>query len=59
MTHEGSGMGGTDRKIAEACKGADVAIGKGLAIEGKTAQEQQTSAKKSVDNWLEHLGLIH
>lgn len=56
VTHEGSGMGGTDRKIATACKGANVAIGKGLAIEGKVAQENHTSAQKSVNNWLERLG---
>lgn len=56
VTHEGSGMGGTDRKIAEACEGANVAVGKGLAIEGKVAQEQQTSAQRSVNNWLERLG---
>lgn len=56
VTHEGSGMGGTDRKIAAACEGANVAIGKGLAIEGKVAQENQTLAQKSVNNWLERLG---
>lgn len=56
VTHEGSGMGGTDRKIAAACKGAAVAIGKGLAVEGKVAQENRTSARKSVENWLENLG---
>ena len=56
VTHEGSGMGGTDRKIANACKGADVAVGKGLAVQGKVAQENQTSAQKSVNNWLDRLG---
>ena len=56
VTHEGSGMGGTDRKIASACKGADVTIGKGLAIEGNVAQKNQSSAHKSVNNWLERLG---
>lgn len=57
ITHEGSGMGGTDRKIAAACKGADVAVGKGLAIQGKVAQEKQDNARKSVNNWLEGLGM--
>lgn len=57
ITHEGSGMGGTDRKIANACHGADVAVGKGLAIQGKVAQENQPSARKSVDNWLTELNL--
>ncbi len=55
ITHEGSGMGGTDRKIAAACKGADVAVGKGIAIQGKVAQENQASAQKSVNNWLSGL----
>lgn len=56
ITHEGSGMGGTDRKIASACKGADTLTGKGLAIQGKVAQENRTSAQKSVNSWLERLG---
>lgn len=46
VTHERSGIGGTDRKISAVCKGANVAIGKGLAIEGKVAQENQISAQK-------------
>ncbi len=57
ITHEGSGMGGTDRKIAAACKGADVAVGKGLAIQGKVAQENQASAQKSVNSWLSELNI--
>ena len=57
VTHEGSGMGGTDRKIAEACKGADVAVGKGLAVQGKIAQENRASAQKRVNTWLEGLGI--
>lgn len=57
ITHEGSGMGGTDRKIAAACKGADVAVGKGLAVQGKVAQENQASARKSVERWLSDLKL--
>lgn len=56
VTHEGSGMGSTDRKIAAACKDADVAIGKGLAIEGKVAQEDSPEARERVDKWLEGLG---
>lgn len=57
VTHEGSGMGGTDRKIAAECKGANTLTDKGLAIQGKIAQENQASAKKSVEKWLEGLGL--
>ena len=55
VTHEGSGMGGTDRKIAAACKGANTLTGKGLAVQGKIAQENRTSARKSVEHWLEGL----
>lgn len=57
VTHEGSGMGSTDRNIAKACKGADVAVGKGLAIEGTVAQKQQNEARKKVDKWVAGLGL--
>ena len=56
ITHEGSGMGGTDRKIAEACEGATVAVGKGLAVQGKVAQTNQPSALQSVKRWLNGLG---
>ena len=58
ITHEGSGMGGTDRKIASACEGANTLTGKGLAIQGKVAQENQPSAQKSVNSWLQGLGLM-
>lgn len=57
ITHEGSGMGGTDRKIATACKGAEVAVGKGLAIQGKVAQEDHETTRKMVDRWLTGFGL--
>lgn len=52
ITHEGSGMGGTDLKIAAACKGAETLTGEGLAIQGKVAQENHDAARKSVDRWL-------
>ena len=55
ITHEGSGMGGTDRKIASACEGANTLTGKGLAIQGRVAQEEQSSARKNVENWLEQI----
>ena len=55
ITHEGSGMGGTDRKIAETCKGANVAVGKGLAVRGATAQNDRETARKTVNKWLEKL----
>lgn len=56
ITHEGSGMGGTDKRIANACTGANVLTGKGLAVQGKVAQEQRVKAKSNVDNWLKGLG---
>ena len=56
ITHEGSGMSGTDRNIAKACKGATVAVGKGLAVQGKVAQTNQASAQQSVMRWLAGLG---
>ena len=56
ITHEGSGMGGTDSKIAKSTAGSNTLVGKGLAVQGKVAQENRASAKKSVDNWLTGLG---
>ncbi len=49
-THEGSGLGSTENKLENACKGANFL--KGLAIQGATAQNRQTQAKQSVTNWL-------
>lgn len=49
-THEGSGFGSTENKLKNACKGATFM--KGLAVQGTTAQTQQTQAKRSVTNWL-------
>ena len=55
ITHEGSGMGSTDRNIALACNGATVPIGRGLAVQGKIAQNNQSLARESVKHWLEGL----
>lgn len=49
-THEGSGLGSTENKLKNACKGATFL--KGLAVQGATAQNRQTQAKQSVTNWL-------
>lgn len=57
ITHEGSGMGGTDRKIATACNGAEVAVGRGLAIRGTVAQENPAAAQKAVTQWLDKLNI--
>ncbi|MDE6259833.1 MAG: flavodoxin [Oscillospiraceae bacterium] len=49
-THGGSGLSNTPRHIADACPGATVADG--LAIRGKTAQEQRDEAREAVTSWL-------
>ena len=54
-THEGSGLGGTDAKLAQACVGATVL--KGLAVRGKTAQSLREEARKAVTSWLASLPL--
>ncbi len=51
VTHEGSGLGGTDSPVATACKGATAL--KGLAVQGKVAQQ---GADATVKNWLQGLG---
>lgn len=56
ISHEGSGMKDTDYRIARVCKGANVATGKGLAIEGNIVQNDRASAQKNVENWLKELG---
>lgn len=53
-THEGSGMGRTDRNIERAAKGSQVM--KGIAIRGATAQNNTDSARKNIDSWLKGLG---
>lgn len=55
-THEGSGLSGTEKYIANACKGAKVE--KGLAVRGATAQNKQEQARKTVVQWLEQLGIV-
>jgi hypothetical protein len=44
MTHEGSGMGGSEREMKRVCKGAK--FGKSLAVHGGSApsSEQQVAA---------------
>ena len=53
-THEGSGLSGTERNIANACKGATTE--KGLAVRGTTAQNKQEQARRSVQDWIKKLG---
>ena len=53
-THEGSGLSGFDEKLEDVCP--DSTIGKGLAIEGNDAQNNQEKARESVSGWLTELG---
>lgn len=52
-THAGSGLSGTVSSIRSACTGATVLDG--LAVAGTTAQNNQTAARQSVNNWLDAL----
>jgi flavodoxin len=51
-THEGSGMGGSERDIAKVAKGA--ALKRGLPINGSSV----SSAKPQVEKWLKENGVI-
>ena len=53
-THGGSGLAGTEREVADACPNAKVL--QGLAISGRTAQNDSAAAQKDVDAWLKDLG---
>ena len=54
-THEGSGQSGTQQVIANALPGSTVL--QGLAVRGKTAQEDPEQTKTLVDEWLEEIGV--
>ena len=54
-THEGSGQSGTQQVIANALPGSTVL--QGLAVRGKTAQEDPEQTQVLVDEWLEGLGM--
>ena len=54
-THEGSGQAGTQRIIEEALPGSTVL--QGLAVQGKTAQEDSDKTQALVNEWLEGLGM--
>lgn len=53
-TAAGSGLSGTDRKIAKVCTEATVL--EGLSVEGKMAQKEPDKVKPNVINWLVKLG---
>lgn len=50
VTHEGSGVAGSDRLIGAACKGAT--IGKPFEIYGHVAQQQRDKAREAVTKFL-------
>lgn len=52
-THGGSGLAGTEHEIKDACPKAEILSG--LAIVGKTAQNDSAAAEKEVDDWLKSL----
>lgn len=54
-THEGSGLAGTERLLANACNGAE--LKKGFAIRGAKAQNQQVPTQDAVAQWLDNLDL--
>ncbi len=53
-THEGSGQSGTQRVIESALP--DCAVLQGLAVRGKTAQEDAEQTQALIQEWLESLG---
>lgn len=53
-THGGSGLAGTEREIKDACPNAEILSG--LAIVGKSAQNDSANVQKEVDIWLTELG---
>lgn len=52
-THEGSGLSGTESKLASACRGASVL--RGLAIRGSVAQNERKETLMLVKEWLRRL----
>ena len=55
-THEGSGQSGTQRVISNALPNCTVL--QGLAIQGKTAQENKGRARELLTDWLTGLNLL-
>ena len=55
-THEGSGQSGTQQVIENALPGC--AVLQGLAIQGKTAQENEIRTRELLTNWLAGLKLL-
>ena len=55
-THEGSGQSGTQRVIENALPNSDVL--QGLAIQGKSAQENEEYTRALLTDWLTELNLL-
>ena len=55
-THEGSGQSGTQRVIENALP--DCTVLQGLAIQGKTAQENETRTRELLIDWLTETDLL-
>ncbi len=56
VTHGGSGLAGTPERIRSTAAGADVKDG--LALTGKTIQNDFDSVKADIDTWLADNGLV-
>ena len=54
-THEGSGQSGTASEIAASAPGAEML--EGIAIRGKTAQEDERRTRDSLTGWLGNIGM--
>ena len=58
-THEGSGQSGTVEEIrGEVGDVADVTIEDGIAIQGKTAQENEEETRGKLEQWLADMGIL-
>ena len=55
-THEGSGQSGTASEIAASAPGAEML--EGIAIQGKTAQEDADQTRDLLADWLDGIGLL-
>ena len=55
-THEGSGQSGTQQVIENALP--DCTVLQGLAIQGKSAQENETRTRALLTDWLAGLNLL-
>lgn len=53
-THGGSGLAGTEREIKDACPNAEILSG--LAVVGRSTQNDFAAAQKDIDAWLKDFG---